>query len=205
MPVEKRVAPKPADRASQFDWRGAVYNRVDPGIYTATVSAVIPPEWVRLYHRWVVKIIFTLIDDLSEIPLFLNLGTDEKCPSIARNSGYGKWWAAANGSLPSRDESMLPDVFMEGQIYTIEVVDAVLGKGSKLSGGVYSKVSNLIDVRRSPPFSKHEHDVEHEHEHDVEHEYELEERTSSSTSSSGPRSPHHAHPIKVGTSGGTRS
>lgn len=175
--MDKETIPPKPSRATEktFDWRGAVYTHVDPGIYTAVVKAVVAPEWVRMYRRWVVKIIFTLLDDESDIPLFLNLGNDEKTPSIARNSDYRKWWAAANGALPTHSEAMLPEVFMEGQIYTVEVADAVLGKASKTSGEIYSKIVGLIDVRRNPPTKastskKHERerepDIEHEHEHE---------------------------------------
>jgi hypothetical protein len=175
--------PKPKPTTTAFSWQGAGYTRVDPGIYDATVKVVIPPEWVRLYGRWVVKIIFTLHDDRQDVPLFLNMGNDQQSPSIARNSEYRKWWTAANGALPDREEAMLPDVFTQGQIFRVEVADANLNESKT---AIYSKVIALVAVNR-PSL-----ELEHEHEHDGVNTSYI------NSSSSSSRSPHHAHPIKRG-------
>ena len=128
---------------AEFSWHDAEYPRVDPGIYEAVCKAVLGPVWIRMsFGRWGLRIVFVLLDDLGEVCLFLNMGTDRETPRIARNSAYREWWTAANGALPCHGEAMTPDVFMQDQIYRIKVADALMDapKQPKTAAEIYSKV-----------------------------------------------------------------
>jgi hypothetical protein len=40
-----------------------------------------------------------------------------------RRGNYSKAWTLANGELPRKGQLMSPDVFLEGQIFMVEVKD----------------------------------------------------------------------------------
>jgi hypothetical protein len=173
---------KPTPTADDFDWRGATYTHVEPGVYEAVVKEVIAPEWIHLYRRWVVKMVFVLLDDGQTVPLFLNMGNVRKSPSIARNSAYREWWTAANGALPEAGEAMTPDVFTDDLIFRIEVADANLDhkKKHRAPDAIYSKVVRLESVVRRHAHASGSGSGSREHD---------KTKTSSSASSSGSRSP----------------
>src|SRR6516162_5775216 len=51
----------------------------------------------------------------------LQLGNDPSGPKILRPGNCFKAWTQANGELPRKRQEMSPDVFREGQIYTIDI------------------------------------------------------------------------------------
>lgn len=135
-------------------WQGPTYSRVQPGKYMATVTRIQGPGWVRQYRRWSLLIEFELLGESEDVRLcaFFNLGEDPAGTRIGRHSRYFKAWTVANGDLPRKGQEMTPDVFMEGQVYTIEVTDN--GKDSdgkpKTEGEVYSTVKTILSAERRP-------------------------------------------------------
>ena len=54
----------------------------------------------------------------------LQLRHGSRGPKIARGGNYFKAWTLANGEFPRKGQPMSPEVFQEGQIYTVEVKDS---------------------------------------------------------------------------------
>jgi hypothetical protein len=81
------------------------------------------PEWVRAFSRWSLLVEFELLDDGSRLCVFYNMGSDPKGPVAARRGKYFAAWTQANGELPRKGERMTPDVFLEGQVYAVNVKD----------------------------------------------------------------------------------
>ncbi|MBB5329199.1 hypothetical protein [Tunturiibacter gelidoferens] len=177
-----KVSPKPPSTtktpSAEFRWKTPKYARVEPGVYDATVKAVIAPEWSGRYKRWIVKVVFKLPDG-QEVTLFVNMGSDPADPSIAPNSNYQKWWTAANGAPPRDDEELRPDVFMRGQIFRVEVTAAE----------AYSKVTAIVAVNPHEVESELEGEGEGELEDEAELEGDLNTKTSGSNSGSLSPSP----------------
>jgi hypothetical protein len=87
-----------------------------------------------------------------EVVLFLNLGEDKK---PKRGSDFFRAWTLANGELPKKGQTMSYDIFLDDQIYEIEVVDAVVDPDGRQKSEVevYSKVKRIVSVLRSGTIS----------------------------------------------------
>jgi hypothetical protein len=149
--VAKPRAKMPAKQASathNLTWNGVTYCRVIPGTYDVVGRAVQGPEWCRAYRRWSIRIEFALLAEEGVVSRFFNMGSDPEKPHIGRQSLYFKWWTAANGELPLRGQKMTPEVFFEGQVFTVAVEDATadVDKNAKHDAEVYSKVTVLQGV-----------------------------------------------------------
>jgi hypothetical protein len=131
-------------------WSGEELPRIAPGRYTAVAVRIIGPEFVRRWQRSSVGICFRPFSEPeAEVVLFLNLGKEGK---PGRNSEYVRAYTLANGEQPRKGQSMDPAVFLDGQIYEIEVVDAELNSDGqrKNEAEVYSKVKRIVSVTRNP-------------------------------------------------------
>ena len=133
-------------------WNGISYTRVAEGRYQAIVVRHQGPEWVRAFLRWSLLVEFELLDDGSRICVFYNMGNDPKGPAAARRGKYFAAWTQANGEMPRKGERMTPDVFLEGQVYTVEVKGCRRNakEQEKADAEIYSVVSEIVSVTRSP-------------------------------------------------------
>jgi hypothetical protein len=141
---------KGAKTASYPTWEGSDYPRVTPGRYDAVVKEVRGPEWVRQYSRWSVMIEFELLSEPVSVCAFLNMGNDPKRPSIGRQSKYFKAWTIANGALPCKGETMNQHVFLEHQVFQIDVDDSGMNpeQQKKPDSEVYSRATNIVAACR---------------------------------------------------------
>jgi hypothetical protein len=130
-------------------WTGPEYPRIPPGKYSAAAVRIIPPQYLRQWQRWSIGICFRPFSEPdAEVVLFLNLGKDMK---PKRGSDFFRAWTQANGDVPMKGQKMDATVFLEDQVYEIEVVDArVDSEGRRKSDAeVYSKVKRIDSVLRS--------------------------------------------------------
>jgi len=135
-----------------FEWQGPTYCRVTPGIYTAVATKYQGPDWLKNYQRWSIRLEFSLLDDPDVlVSRFMSLGEKSDKPSGGRNSDYFKAWVMANGEMPKKGERMLPERFLEGQIYRIMVEDAVKNPDQTAKGDAekYSRVTKILSVERA--------------------------------------------------------
>ncbi len=155
-PERRRTANSPApkvvpiDREKALVWKGPEYPILTPGIYTAAASKLQGPEWVRSFHRWSLRIEFTLMGDAGTVSAFFNFGSAPEGPHIGRQSRYYKAWVLANGGHPMKGEKMAPGVFLENMIFELEVADCNRddeGK-PKPNAEVYSRVTRIVSVTR---------------------------------------------------------
>lgn len=129
-------------------WRGADYMRVPAGHYQAVARRYQGPEWVRPFARWSLLVEFELLDDGALVCAFFNFGNNQEAPEIMRRGNYFKAWTLANGELPRKGQPMSPEVFLDGQIYTVEVKDSRndAAETEKVDAEVYSKVPAILKV-----------------------------------------------------------
>jgi hypothetical protein len=129
-------------------WRGADYVRVPAGRYQAIAIRHQGPEWVRPFSRWSLLVEFELLDDGARVCAFFNFGNNRESPEIMRRGNYFKAWTVANGELPRKGQQMSPDVFLEGQVFTVEVKDSRhdSAEKEKSDAEVYSKVTAILAV-----------------------------------------------------------
>jgi hypothetical protein len=139
-------------------WDGAEYPRVAKGRYSAVASRIQGPEWVRRYGRWSLMVEFELLAESKTVRvcIFFNMGSNRAQPRAGRHSRYFKAWTLANGYLPKRGEAMSPEVFLDGQVYEIEVSDSYRDseERQKTDAEVYSRVTEIVSAahpkRQSP-------------------------------------------------------
>lgn len=128
-------------------WNGPEYKRVRPGRYSAVAVRVQGPEWLRQYRRWSLLVEFELLGESDPVRLvaFFNMGDDRQVRNPRRQSRFFKAWVLANGELPRKGQPMDPKIFMDGQVYEIEVADcsADSDEGQKTDGEIYSKVTKV--------------------------------------------------------------
>jgi hypothetical protein len=143
MAIAKSRAPVPV-------WKGAEYMRVSEGRYRAVAKRFQGPTLIRQYSRWSLLVEFELLDDGSRVCAFYNLGTGRD-PTPARQGRYFKAWTLANGELPRKGQPMVADVFLEGQIYTVEIRDnrKTAKESDKCDSEIYSVVEEIVCVERS--------------------------------------------------------
>jgi hypothetical protein len=133
-------------------WQGADYACVPEGCYQAVAIRHQGPQWVRQFSRWKLLLEFVLLDDESHVCLFYNFNGDQRSGPIVANRGrYRADWIRANGDQPRRGQEMSPDVFLEGQLYTLEVRNTVRNSDQteKACGEIYSQVKSIIIIERS--------------------------------------------------------
>jgi hypothetical protein len=127
-------------------WHPRKYSRVAPGIYEATATRIIGPDYLAQHHRYSVGIEFELCSfPATRLVLFLNLGDG----SPRRGGDYFKYWSLANGAAPRDGEPMDPVAFVApGRTYEIEVVDNGLDPDGKPKpdAEVYSKVAGIVSI-----------------------------------------------------------
>ena len=130
-------------------WRGAEYPILPAGRYTVRGVRVQGPMWVYAYRRWSVRVEFTLIDEPTCVSAFFNLGDDREGCRIGRMSRFYKAWIIAKGEHPQRGESMSPNIFLEGQIFEVDV-----GKCNRDADGktkqdaeMYSRITRIVSAR----------------------------------------------------------
>jgi hypothetical protein len=142
---------KNSARPPALVWKGANYARVPEGGYQAVAVRHQGPEWIRPFARWSLLIEFQLLDDsAANVCAFYNFGNDRNAPKIGRRGNYFKAWTLANGELPRKGQEMSPDVFMEGQVFTIDVKDSSRNSAEKVKtdAEVYSVVTEIVSVER---------------------------------------------------------
>ena len=147
----KGVSRSPSGPAGPV-WEGAEYARVTPGTYSAVAVRIQGPEQVRRYRRWSLLVEFELLGESDiRVCCFLNLGNDPLRLKVGRQSKYFKAWTIANGEMPRKGQRMNPDVFMDGQVFQVEVKDAgVDSEGErKADSEVYSRVTKILSAVRS--------------------------------------------------------
>lgn len=141
-------------------WGGADYSRVPEGRYQAVAVRHQGPEWIRAFGRWSLLIEFELLDCGALVCVFYSLGEDRRGCKIGRKSNYFKAWTLANGELPRKGQAMSPNVFLEGQVFTVEVRDRSRNSADeeKADAEIYSAITAVVDVvtRRSPWTPNHE-------------------------------------------------
>lgn len=131
-------------------WNGADYARVPEGRYQAIAVGHQGPEWVRKFQRWSMLVEFELLDDGARVCAFYNFGNDRSAPKVLRRGKYFKAWTLANGEMPRKVQPMSPDVFLDGQVYTVEVRDnrRDAAEAEKADAEIYSVVAEIIAVDR---------------------------------------------------------
>jgi len=131
-------------------WDGIEYQRIRSGRYAAVAVRIQGPEWVRRYRRWSLLIEFELLGDskATRVCAFFNLGNDPSGPKPGRQSRYFRAWSIANGEQPKSGRPMDPNIFRDGQVYTIEVEESRKDseENDKPEVEVYSKVTKIIAV-----------------------------------------------------------
>ena len=129
-------------------WRGADYARVPAGRYQAIATRHQGPEWVRPFSRWSLLVEFELLNDGALVCAFYNFGNNRGGPEVMRRGNYFKAWTLANGELPRKGQQMSPDVFLEGQIFTVEVKDSRkdAAEKEKADAEIYSKVTAILKI-----------------------------------------------------------
>lgn len=109
------------DRDAGFVWRGAEYPVLPAGRYTVAGVCVQGPMWVYAYRRWSLRVEFTLVDEPVRLSAFFNFGNDRSGCKIGRLSRFYKAWVIANGEHPKHGERMTPNIFLEGQMFEVDV------------------------------------------------------------------------------------
>ena len=107
---------------------------------------------MRPFSRWSLLVEFELLDDGARVCAFYNFGSNREGPVTMRRGNYFKAWTLANGELPRKGQLMSPDVFLEGQIFTVEVKDSRNDPADteKADAEVYSKVTAILNVDAEP-------------------------------------------------------
>ena len=95
---------------------------------------------------------FELLGEKESIRVcaFFNMGNGAQ-PKAGRLSRYFRAWTIANGELPYKGQRMDPEVFMEEQIYEIEVDDCSKGINDELKSDaeIYSVVTRILSANRA--------------------------------------------------------
>jgi hypothetical protein len=146
---------------------------------------------------------FQLLDDsAAKVCAFYNFGNDRNAPKIGRRGNYFKAWTLANGELPLKGQEMSPGVFMECQVFTIEVKDS--GRNSaekdKADAEVYSVVTEIASVERP---SLHSPNPESINQKSLNHESGIKQSPNQAINQSGwPASEQRSHrPLRFASAG----
>lgn len=138
-------------------WRGANYARVPAGQYHALAVRTQGPEWIFTFRRWSLLVEFELLgeSESARVCAFFNMGDHRAGPKVGSRSRYFQAWMLANGERPRKGQAMVPDVFLEGQMYEVQVEDCRKNADErpKSDAEVYSQVTRIVSVNRRPPES----------------------------------------------------
>ena len=139
-------------------WDRPEYPHVHPGRYSAVASRVQGPEWVRRFRRWSLMVEFALLGEDARVCAFFNMGSDPQKPHAGPHSRYFQAWTLANGERPHRKQRLDPAVFLDGQVYEIEVSDSDTDADGKQKHDslVYSRVTAVISAESS---IRHNHPI----------------------------------------------
>jgi hypothetical protein len=134
-------------------WDGVTYPRVSAGRYSAVAVRIQGPEWIHRYSRWSLLVEFELLGESESVLVcaFFNMGSDRRKAKVGRHSRYFKAWTIANGGLPLRGQQMDPGVFLEEQVFLLEVADSKTDseERQKTDAEIYSRVTALISAERA--------------------------------------------------------
>jgi hypothetical protein len=132
-------------------WEGVTYSRVPPGIYSAVAVRVQGPVWLK-YGRWSALVEFELLGETDTVRVcaFFPMGNHPTRTTIGRHSNYFQAWAIANGELPRQGQVLELEVFLEGQVFEIEVDDNRVDSAGleKTDAEVYSVVRRVLSATR---------------------------------------------------------
>lgn len=147
-------------------WEGADYARLREGRYQAVAVRHQGPEWIKTFQRWSLLVEFELLADGKRVCAFYNCGNDPKGPQVLRRGNYRKAWTLANGELPRNGQPMSPDVFLESQIFTVEVKDSRRNSAErdKADAEIYSVVAEIVAVDRNSPAAPNQKSLNQESE-----------------------------------------
>ncbi len=157
-PRAKREAPKSLsrppnvveiDRSAVFVWRGADYPVLPAGRYTVRGVRIQGPMWVYAYRRWSLRVEFTLIDEPVSLSAFFNFGNDRSGCKIGRMSRFYKAWVIAKGEHPRHGERMSPNIFLEGQIFEVDVEECNRDSEGKpkQDAEMYSRIVRIVSAK----------------------------------------------------------
>jgi hypothetical protein len=79
---------------------------------------------------------------------FYNMGSNPEMPHVGRHSRYFQAWTLANGEMPRQGQKMDAEVFLEEQIFEIEVDDCRkdFEERQKSEGEIYSRVIKITSA-----------------------------------------------------------
>lgn len=152
-------APSPARRSKQnaspaptLKWQGPSYPHLPPGRYSAVAIRAQGPEWLRRHQRWSLLVEFRLLAEDVLLACFYNLGTNPDACEITRGGFYFHDWTLANGAPPRKGQAMEPEVFLQSQVFTVDVVDSKAASKDqpKSPEEAYSRVRQVIAVEARP-------------------------------------------------------
>lgn len=140
--------PKQPSSAPMPTWDGPEYARVPPGRYEAVAIRVQGPAWVRRYRRWSLMIEFELFSESKSACAFFNMGTNAEKPHAGPQSRYFHAWCMANGQRPTKGQKLDPRVFLDGQVYVVEIEDSQSDAegAQKDESQVYSRVKSVLSA-----------------------------------------------------------
>ena len=143
-------APRTPTTVPPMVWDKDQYSRVPPGRYSAVATRIQGPEWVRAFQRWSIMVEFALLSENLSVCAFYNLGNERGRLHFGRRSKYIHDWTIARGEAPSRGESLSPEVFLEGQVYELEIADSRKNAEDheKSEPEIYSRVTAMISAAR---------------------------------------------------------
>jgi hypothetical protein len=149
--IPRKDVPEAAQAAPDIDMRGTGYSRIPPGVYSVLGHSWQGPMWIKKFKRWGIRVQFAVLGEDALVSRFFNLGDDPQGPRIGRKSSYFQWWCAANGEPPKRGQKPLPNVFCDGQQFSVVIEDAHKdGKQkAKRDDEIYSKITELRKVEPS--------------------------------------------------------
>lgn len=101
---------------------------------------------------------FELLDEPKRVCAFYNMGTNRERPHAGQQSRYFKAWCIANGERPQAQQKLDPDVFLESQVFNIEVADCGADSEGKQKDDslVYSRVTSVLSADRA---NHHNHPI----------------------------------------------
>lgn len=113
--------------------------RLEPGEYRATCTAVKQPQMFREFHRWYMRVDFSVHETGEVVSEYLNLGRG-KDPNgqLGPRTNYYKRWTQAAGRKPEKNETMDPALIV-GAEFMVTVGD----KERREEGGPYSAVESV--------------------------------------------------------------
>jgi len=140
-------------------WDGPEYSRVAPGRYDAMATRCQGPVWVRRFRRWSLMVEFELLCESKRVCAFFNMGSNPERPHAGPQSRYFHAWTIANGARPLAKQRLDPNVFLEGQIFKVEIADCLANSEGEQKDDslVYSRVTVLLSAERANQRNQHNH------------------------------------------------